>query len=201
MPPRTPLSPPQQPIFSRGEASFSQIEASRRRFAASISQHEAAISQLAAIFSELAASIRQLAAIFSEHAASICQLAAIFSELEASISQIVLSLCGPTPQTVRDNGPFRGLRGVWGDCGTNSWGLVGRGVGGGRVCARRHLTTNAECRMPVPLPEPIQRKRRVGQRSQREGEQRAFGVVAGDAVHFEDAAGGAAVDDGPFAAA
>ncbi len=51
------------------------------------------------------------------------------------------------------------------------------------------------------LPKPINRKRRIRDGPQREGQEGSFGVVACDAVGAELAAGAAAVDDGPFAVA
>lgn len=51
------------------------------------------------------------------------------------------------------------------------------------------------------LSKAVERKRRVCERSEGQRQQGSFGVVAGDAVGFEGVAGGAAVDDGPFAGA
>lgn len=48
--------------------------------------------------------------------------------------------------------------------------------------------------------EVIERERRAGDGAEGECEQGAFGVVAGDSVGFDCAAGFAAVDEGPFAA-
>lgn len=46
----------------------------------------------------------------------------------------------------------------------------------------------------------VERERGPRERAEHEREEGAFGVVAGDAVGLDDAAGGAAVDDGPLAA-
>ena len=55
-------------------------------------------------------------------------------------------------------------------------------------------------RVSLGWSEVVERERGAGDGAEGEGEEGAFGVVAGDAVGFDCGAGFAAVDDGPFAA-